>query len=196
MVSRILRIGPKTFCIGFPGTSTFRNQCFRVLRDATQLWYTWPQHSCRRFLFFLEGIVVFLWLFVWLFINLVMREQTLVRCFTTRFCFVELTLGLMPKITRRSRASTFQLISARLSKNDPWLLLPRILLVLDTLRHRDTIGSESVFWFLGTIVTLMPETALVSFRTLAFFFPLVISSFNATQSLWIFLPTVSGVTVS
>ena len=41
-------------------------------------------------------------------------------------------------------------------------------------------------WFLGTIVTLMPGTALVSFRTLAFFFPQVtgtFSSFNATHSL-------------
>ena len=39
-----------------------------------------------------------------------------------------------------------------------------------------------MFWFLCTIVILMPETALVSFRTLAFVFPLVtgtFSSFNA-----------------
>ena len=43
-----------------------------------------------------------------------------------------------------------------------------------------------MFWFLGTIVTLMPETALASFRTLAFFFSPVtstFSSFNATHSL-------------
>ena len=41
-------------------------------------------------------------------------------------------------------------------------------------------------WFLGTIVALMPGTALVSFRTLVFFFPLVtgtFSSFNVTHSL-------------
>ena len=51
-------------------------------------------------------------------------------------------------------------------------------------------GSENcggiVVWFLGTIVTLMPETALTFFRTLAFFFPLVtstLSSFNTEQSL-------------
>ena len=36
-----------------------------------------------------------------------MREQTLVSCFATRFCFVKLTLGRMPIFTRRSRASTF-----------------------------------------------------------------------------------------
>ena len=59
----------------------------------------------------------------------------------------------------------------------PWLLLPRILLFLDTLRPRDIDGSEGVAalgsGFLRTIVTLMPETALVSLRTLAFFFPLL-----------------------
>ena len=42
----------------------------------------------------------------------------------------------------------------------------------------------SVLW--RTIMTLVSETALVSLRTLAFFFPLVtgtLSSFNATQAL-------------
>ena len=61
------------------------------------------------------------------------------------------------------------------------------------------------FWFLRTIVTRMPETALVSFRTLAFFFPLVtntFSFFNGSQSLSIldhcscFNSPVSGVKVS
>ena len=60
-------------------------------------------------------------------------------------------------------------------------------------------------WFLGTMVTFMLETALVSFRTLAFFFPLVpdtFSSFNATHSLSIsdhcscFNSPVPGVKVS
>ena len=40
-----------------------------------------------------------------------------------------------------------------------------------------------VVWFLGTIVTLMQETALVSFRTLAFFFPLVKSTFPLSTPL-------------
>ena len=69
----------------------------------------------------------------------------------------------------------------------PWLLLPWILLFSDTLQKD---GSEGVAalrsGFLGTIVTLMPETALVSFRKLASFFELVtgtFSSFNATHSL-------------
>ena len=34
-VNRTRRIGPKTFCIGFP----YRFQWFRVLRQTTQLWY-------------------------------------------------------------------------------------------------------------------------------------------------------------
>ena len=68
----------------------------------------------------------------------------------------------------------------------PWLLLPWILLFFDTLRPRDKDGSEGVaavcFWFLCTIVTHMPETALVSFRTLAFFFPLVTGTFPPFKS--------------
>ena len=47
-----------------------------------------------------------------------MREQTLVPSFTSRFVLIELTFGKMPILTRRSRASTFQIVSARLSKND------------------------------------------------------------------------------
>ena len=63
----------------------------------------------------------------------------------------------------------------------------------------------SVFWFLGTIVTIMLETASVSLRTLAFFFPLLtdtFSSFNATCFLSIlehcscFNSPVPGVKVS
>ena len=57
-----------------------------------------------------------------------------------------------------------------------WLFLPRILLFLDALRRRATVGSESVA-ALRTIVTLMPKTALVSSRTMPFCFPLVTNSF-------------------
>ena len=35
----------------------------------------------------LVGIVAFLWFFVWLFINLMMREHTLIPGFPSRFCF-------------------------------------------------------------------------------------------------------------
>ena len=74
-----------------------------------------------------------------------MREQTLITGLATRFTFIELALRRVPVFTRRSRAGTFQIISARLSKNGaPWLLLPGILLFLDTLRPREKDGSESV----------------------------------------------------
>ena len=80
------------------------------------------------------------------------------------------------------------------------------------LRHTSTswkgwLGMCGGLWsgFLCTIVTLMPETASFSFRTLAFLFPLAtdtFSSFNATHSLLIldhsscFNSPVSGVKIS
>ena len=69
------------------------------------------------FFFGVEG-ALFCQLFVRLFVIFMMRVQTLVPCFTSRFVFIELTFGKMPTLTRRSRASTFQIVSARLSKND------------------------------------------------------------------------------
>ena len=102
---------------GFTGTFYLENP-LRVLRGTTQLWYNFsqkPQHFCRRFLF-LCGNGSYLSAF-WLFVNLMMREQTLIPGFTSRFCFVKLTFGKMPLFTRRSRAGTSQIISARLSKN-------------------------------------------------------------------------------
>ena len=91
--------------------SSLRNQCFRVLGDATQLWYNFHNsHSILVLVFFsFVEIVAFRWLFICLFVNLVMREQTLISGFAARFCFVELTLGWMPIFTTRSRASTFQI---------------------------------------------------------------------------------------
>ena len=91
----------------------------------------------------------------------------------------------------------------------PWLLLPRILLFLDTLRPRDKDGSEGVAalcsGFLCAILGFVAETATVFLQTLALFCPLVtgtFSSFNASHSLTIFyhcscfnLP-ISGVKVS
>ena len=68
-------------------------------------------------------------------------------------------------------------------------VLPRILLFP---RHTSTSCrwwlrrcGGSVFWFLRKILGLVPETARVSLRTLAFFFPLItgtFSSINAWQS--------------
>ena len=56
---------------------------------------------------------------------------------------------------------------------NPWLLLLRILLFLDTLRPRDTVGPEGVAavcsGFLCTILGFVTESVSVSLRTLAFF---------------------------
>ena len=99
--------------------ASLRNERIRVFRDATQLWYNFHNsHSILVVAFFsFVGTVAFLWFFVWLFINLMMREQTLIPGFTSRFYVVKLTLERMPIFTKRSRASTFLIISARLSKN-------------------------------------------------------------------------------
>ena len=62
--------------------SSLRNQCFRVLRDATQMWYNFHKsHSILVAFSTCAGIVAFIWLFIWLFINLAMREQTLISSF-------------------------------------------------------------------------------------------------------------------
>ena len=73
---------------------------------------------------------------------------------------------------------------------DPWLLMPLILLFLDTLRRRERAGSEGVAalgsGFCARSWASLAETATVSLRTLAFFFPLVtdtFSSFNSNDSL-------------
>ena len=167
---------PRLFAPGFPGTVFhFEKLMLPSLsrRNPSEIQFSQqPHHSCRR-------IVALFLLFVWLFVNLMMREQTLIPGLTTRFIFFELTFGRMPILTRRSRASTFQIVSARLSKNGTGVTFA----FLDTLRPRDAVGSECVaafgFWFLlSTIVTLMPKTALVSLRTLASFFPLVASTFS------------------
>ena len=138
-VNRTFRIGPKTFLhrVSTELCSSLRNQCFQVLRDATQLWYNFHNSYSILVVAFSSfvGIVAFVWLFVWLFINLVMREQTLISGFTTRFFFVKLRLGRMPIVTRRSRANTFQTISARLSQNDTMLTFA---LNTSFLRHTST----------------------------------------------------------
>ena len=73
-----------------------------------------------------------------------MWEQTQIPGFASRFCFVELTLGRMPIFTRRSRARTSQIISARLSKNGTMVTFSSDTSFPDTLRPRDIDGSEDV----------------------------------------------------
>ena len=69
--------------------SSLRNQCFRVLRDATQSWYNFHTILVIAFSSFV-GIIAFLRIFVWLFINLVLREQTHISGFAARFMFKRL----------------------------------------------------------------------------------------------------------
>ena len=84
-VNRTLRIGPKTFCTRFP-----RTVCLFWETNASESCETQPtcgtifQNShcilvvaSSSFV----GIVAFLWLFVWFFINLMMRERTLIPSF-------------------------------------------------------------------------------------------------------------------
>ena len=100
--------------------------------------------------------------------------------FAARFCFIELSFGRMPILTRRFTASTFQEVFARLS-----IELPGLAFASDVAFSRRTSASWC-WWLRGwrglwcrfcTIVTLMPETALVSLRTLPFFFPLATNTF-------------------
>ena len=119
------------------------------------------------------------------------REQTLVSCFASRFSFIELTtFGKMPTLKVWSRTSTFQKVSARLSKNSASRTSASD---ASFSRHASTSchwwfrkwsGFRCRFWC--TIITLMPATALVSLRTSLFFFPLVTYtySFHVTWALW------------
>ena len=92
-----------------PRLSTLRNECIWIWWYTTQLWYTFHNsHSILVIVFSSFWDVALFRLFIWLFINLVMRKQTLVSSLTTRFNFIEWTLGRMPIFTRRSRAGTFQ----------------------------------------------------------------------------------------
>ena len=113
-VNRTRRIDPKTLRLAvFPILLAVRKSWWLwVLRDTSQSWYSfsqWLQHVCLRFSF-LKALCR---LFICLFFNLVVRAQTLVSCFASRFSFIELTFGRMPTLERWSRTSTFQIVSAK-----------------------------------------------------------------------------------
>ena len=76
----------------------------------------------------------------------------------------------MPIFTRRSRASTAQITSARMSKNGPMVTFAS-----DTSLLRHT--STSWYGWLRSWVSC--RTALVSLRTQTFFFPLVTDTFSS-----------------
>ena len=81
--------------------ASLRIQCVRILRDATHLRYKFHNSlcilvvACSSF----AGMVTLCRLFVCMFINLIMREQLLIPCFTFRFVVVELTIGRMSTLT-------------------------------------------------------------------------------------------------
>ena len=169
--------------------ASFRNQRIRVFRDATQLWYNFhSSHSVLVVAFssFL-GIVAILWLFVWLLINLMMREQTLIPGFASRFCFVTLNWhsGGCQYFRRRSRASTFQMISARLSKNGT--MVTCCLGYFFSSIHFDLVTRMAQkVWRHCALVFVHDRYSLAGN---SFFFPLVtntFSSFNAIHSFTIF----------
>ena len=126
-VNRTFRIDPKTFCIGFPRNCLplWETNASESCETQPQLWYTFHNSRCILVVALSSfwWIVALLWLFVWLFINLLMREQTLIPGFAARFCFLKLTLGRMPIFTKGSLASTLQIISARLSEHHGYFCL-------------------------------------------------------------------------
>ena len=92
------RIDPKTSCLGFPRHFTL----FFGSSDGSASCETQPSggtvfhksHSTRVVAF--SVLKAIFRLFTWLFFNLVVREQTLVPCFASRFSFIELTFGRIP----------------------------------------------------------------------------------------------------
>ena len=119
-----------------------------------------PQHFCLRFFRF--GRLFFELLF-WLFFNLTVREQTLVSCFASRFCFMQID-SREDANTHKVISCIFQEVSARLSKNPA-----RVTFASDNPFSRHASNSCQGWLrrcggfrcrFLCTIVALMPETAI------------------------------------
>ena len=107
--------------------ASLRIQQLRVLRDKIHLRYNFHNSHCILVVAFsaILGMVVFFRLSIWCFVNIVVL-----------FVFIELTFGRVPILTRRSRASTSQIVSTRLSKNNA-----RITFALDTSYPRHTSTS-------------------------------------------------------
>ena len=134
------RVSPKLF-------RSLRSECIRVLWYTTQLWYAFRNsHSAFVFTYsFWE--VAFLRPLIWLFTNLVMRKQTRVSWLTTRFLFCfskkahwdgcHYSQGVCVQVPCKQHLHGCR-------RMDPWLLLPRILIFLDTLLPRERAGSEGV----------------------------------------------------
>ena len=177
-----------------PRLSTLRNECIWILRYTTQLWYTFFTIATT----FLSSLsLLFGMLFFWLFSFLFSCSSTL-QCGNRHLSPAVQLVSFLKKwhsggcqYSQGVRVQvTFQIISTRLSKNGPMVTFAS-----DTSLPPHTSTSwkgwlgrcgGSVFWFLRTILGIVAETATVSMRTLAFFFPLVtdtLSSFITNDSL-------------
>ena len=117
----LFKIDPKNFShrVSLKLRSLRRSWSFWVLRDAKPIVLQFSKIATALLSSLSLHLQTLFRLFTWLFFNLVVREQALVSCFASRFCYMELTFGRMPRLTRWSRASTFQEEFARLSKNGP-----------------------------------------------------------------------------
>ena len=144
-VNRTFRIDPKTLYNGFPGTGfhSLRNQCIRVLRDATQLRYNFHNsHSIPVVPFSSLGIAS-LSLALCLVVHqpYVAGTNTFLQlCNPFLFCRIHTREDAI--FTKRSRASNFQKYFC--TEWHRGYLCLEILLFLDGLRPRDTVGSEGV----------------------------------------------------
>ena len=132
-MNRTLLIDPKTSCV-------------RVLRDATQLWCNF--HNSRSILVVAfsscVGIVAFLWLFVRLFVNILMREQTL-RGKSNHGAILRQPCRYCLKGTcTRSPCECWLPPECQFCGTETGCKAGDILLFLDTLRPRDNDGSEGV----------------------------------------------------
>ena len=133
-----------------------------------------------------------------------MREQTLISCFTSRLVFTELTFGRRPVLTKRSRASTFQELFARLSKNHNRITFASDTPVSSTHFYLVSWKAQKV-WRNSVSVFLLSCRKVHCFPFEQFFwFPLTavsLSCFKTTLTLrfvtfsW-FNSTVAGVKVS
>ena len=143
------------------------------------------QHPCRRFFPFWELFFGFL---VGCSSTLKCGNRHLSPALHPDSVFKDFTLGRMPILTRWYRTSTFQIVSARLSKNSASLTSASGASFFSTYFYLVSLMAQRVERLSVSVLVhdhpLMLETALVSLRTQAFFFPLVTytsSSFNTNK---------------
>ena len=113
--------------------------------------------------------------FAWLFVKLAVCVRALIPKFASHFCVVERALWRMPFFTRWIRTSTFEMFLARQSSHFPtWASASRTV----SSRCIEKILLRRISWRrirrcrFCTLIFIVSETAIVSFRTLPVSFPL------------------------